>query len=140
MLKLYLDMEKTRWGDKLTIEIELAPEAATQSIPPFLLLPLVENALKHGWQPGIRVLRLRLSARVEPPGTLVLVVANTGAWVEPGQSSAPSTGIGLENLRQRLRRYYPGAHEFTLEPIEGWVAARLAIRPHESRDSRIENA
>ncbi len=151
MLKLYLDMEKTRWRDKLAVEIDLAPAAATQLIPPFLLLPLVENALKHGRQSSPGVMSLRLSARVGGSGTayrseatpathadgtgsrsatgdaLLLEVANTGAWLEPGQSIAPSTGIGLENLRQRLKRYYPGAHELTTTAQEGWVVVQLRL-------------
>lgn len=151
MLKLYLDMEKTRWRDKLAVEIDLAPDAATQLIPPFLLLPLVENALKHGRQSTTGVMSLRLSARVESSGTashsevsaathangtgsrsatgesLLLEVSNTGTWLEPGQSIAPSTGIGLENLRQRLKRYYPAAHELTTTGQEGWVVVQLRL-------------
>ena len=94
MLRLYLDMEKTRWRDKLAVEIELAPEAAARPIPPFLLLPLVENALKHGRQTTAGVLRLRLGAQEPQPGVLLLEIANTGEWLAPGQSTAPSTGIG----------------------------------------------
>jgi len=129
MLKLYLDMEQTRWRDRLAVEIDLAPDAAGRPLPPFLLLPLVENALKHGWQPEVRTLRLRLSARLDSAGALLLEVANTGRWHAPGTSAAPSTGIGLENLRQRLRRYFPRTHDFTLSAAEGWVVARLEIRP-----------
>ncbi len=146
MLKLYLDMEKTRWRDKLAVEIDLAPDAAVQKIPPFLLLPLVENALKHGRQGATGVMNLRLSARVgasladahdsmptrasasdAPASSLLLEVANTGSWLEPGQSIAPSTGIGLENLRQRLKRYYPAAHELTTTEQDGWVVVRLRL-------------
>ncbi len=127
MLKLYLDMEKTRWRDKLAIEIQLAPEAASRLIPPFLLLPLVENALKHGRQSTAGVLKLRLSAGIQDQDTLVLEVANTGTWLAPGESTAPSTGIGLENLRQRLRRYYPGTHELKTAETDGWVSVRLRI-------------
>ncbi len=129
MLKLYLDMEQTRWREKLAVAIDLAPDAAACPIPPFLLLPLVENALKHGWQPDVRTLCLRLSARLDPTGALQLEVANTGRWLPPGTSSAPSTGIGLDNLRQRLRRYFPGAHTFTCSSADGWVVARLEISP-----------
>ena len=127
MLRLYLDMEKTRWRDQLAFEIADAPDAAARMIPPFLLLPLVENALKHGRHSTASVLTLRLAARIEG-SALVLEVANNGEWVEPGASSAPSTGIGLENLRQRLKRYYPGAHEIATEAREGWVMVRLTIR------------
>ncbi len=146
MLKLYLDMEKTRWRDKLAVEIDLAPDAANEPIPPFLLLPLVENALKHGRQSTAGVLKLRLSARVgaslvdardnaqtrasasdAPTSSLILEVANTGEWFEAGQSLAPSTGIGLENLRQRLKRYYPSAHELTTTTADGWVLVRVRL-------------
>ncbi len=154
MLNLYLDMEKTRWRDKLAVEIDLAPDAAKQLIPPFLLLPLVENALKHGRQSSTGVMSLRLAARLDGSGTasrsvgkstlardgrvrrsathleqdsLLLEVANTGVWLEPGQSIAPSTGIGLENLRQRLKRYYPGAHELTTTAEDGWVVVQLRL-------------
>jgi hypothetical protein len=127
MLKLYLDMEQTRWRDKLAVEIDLTPDAAPLLIPPFLLLPLVENALKHGWQPEVRTLRLRLSARLESPATLVLAVANTGRWLALGESAAPSTGIGLENLRQRLRRYYPDTHTFVIAQEGAQVIANLRL-------------
>ena len=127
MLKLYLDMEKTRWRDKLAIQIDLAPAAAPQPIPPFLLLPLVENALEHGRQSTTGLMTLRLSARVESQTSLLLEVANTGVWLAPGQSLAPSTGIGLENLRQRLKRYYPDRHELTTTQTEGMVLVRLLL-------------
>jgi hypothetical protein len=135
MLKLYLDMEQTRWRDKLAVEIDLAPDAAPLLIPPFLLLPLVENALKHGWQPEVRTLRLRLSARITAPATLVLEVANTGHWLAHGESAAPSTGIGLENLRQRLRRYYPDTHSFVTAERDSWVIVSLALPAVPTRKS-----
>ncbi|WP_438479958.1 histidine kinase [Oleiharenicola lentus] len=127
MLQLYLDMEKTRWRDSLEVEFALADAAATQVIPPFLLLPLVENALKHGRQTSPDILKLRISAHVENQTALVLAVANTGEWLEPGTATAPSTGIGLENLRQRLKRYYPDAHTLTTEAKDDWVTITLFL-------------
>ncbi|HUR58248.1 MAG TPA: histidine kinase [Opitutaceae bacterium] len=131
MLRLYLEMEQTRWRDGLVVEIDLAPAAAGWRIPPFLLLSLVENALKHGRQSTAGVLTLRLSARVdaEPGGTdvLVLEVANSGTWLEAGQSFAPSTGVGLDNLRQRLRRYYRDRHTFRFNNTTNWVRAEIRL-------------
>lgn len=130
MLRLYLEMEQTRWRDKLAVTFDLEPAAARVSIPPFLLLPLVENALKHGRQTTAGVLHLRLSARLRAsPGEtqLELEVANTGTWLEAGASTAPSTGIGLENLRQRLNRYFPATHRFTTQPDAGWVRAIIVL-------------
>ncbi|MFZ5495047.1 MAG: MASE1 domain-containing protein [Verrucomicrobiota bacterium] len=125
-LRIYLDVEKVRWGDKLQIEFDIAPEAEAVRLPPFLLLPLVENAIKYGSRTSPDVLRLKI--RAQPVGrTLHIEVANTGMWLQPEVTRPDSTGIGLENLRQRLRRYYPGAHAFSTDASEGWVIAWLEI-------------
>lgn len=127
MLRLYLEMEKTRWRDLLEFTIECSPAAGRAALPPFLLLPLVENALKHGRAASAGPLLLRLTAELPVPGTLVLTVANSGTWLAPGTSPSPSTGIGLENLRQRLARCFPGRHSFTVESTDGWVHATLRL-------------
>ncbi len=125
-LRSYLDVEKVRWGEKLQIEFAVAPEVAEERLPPFLLLPLVENAIKY----GTRTSRgpLRLAIRAQPEGdALHIEIANTGEWLAPNPARSDSTGIGLENLRQRLRRYYPDAHTFTTEAKDGWVVARIKL-------------
>lgn len=146
-LGAYLHVEKARWSDSLTVEIEADEAARAVPLPPFLLLPLVENAIKYGGATSPDRLTLRLVARVAGPA-LVIEIANTGTWIAPADERAPgtlpadlvSTGIGLANLRQRLARYYPGAHEFTTEAKDGWVVARLKIRFIENQNSKIENA
>ena len=56
-------------------------------------------------------------------------IANTGRWVERGSlPGIPSTGIGHENLRERLRRHYPEAHAFTHSVVDGWVRVRLELK------------
>lgn len=132
MLQLYLDMEKTRWREKLQITVNTAPAATQHKIPPFLLLPLVENALKHGRRDEAGVMNLRIETKLETTAAadqtiLIFQIANTGAWAEPGQSLAPSTGIGLENLRQRLQRYYPDAHELKTEQIDDQVIVTIRL-------------
>ena len=125
-LRTYLDVEKVRWGEKLQAEFTVAPEVEAVRLPPFLLLPLVENAIKYGGRTSPNILRLRICAqRVDR--TLLIEIANTGEWLPPNPSRPGSTGIGLENLRQRLWRYYPDAHEFTTEAADGWVVAWLKI-------------
>jgi signal transduction histidine kinase len=132
LLRAYLDIEKSRWGDLLTIEIEIAPAVVTERIPSLLLLPLLENALKYGRATNRGAMTVRVTAHRDASSALVIAIANTGEWVSaPGTASVPSLGIGLENLRQRLQRYYPGAHEFATEAKDGWVVARLAIHASE---------
>lgn len=132
-LSLYLEIEKIRWGQSLRVEIEVEPGAREAFLPPFLVLPLVENAIKYGGSTSPEELRVRLTVRFVPSATaggraLEIEVANTGSWVEPTAGLAQvSTGIGLENLRQRLRRYYPNQHAFSTEAREGWVRVTLRI-------------
>lgn len=136
-LRTYLDVEKVRWGENLQVEFDVATEAETFRVPPFLLLPLVENAIKHGGETTAGVLRLMIRAHYfaletspgSPPAGrgIVIEIANTGEWLPPSRSRPRSTGIGLENLRQRLRRYFPDAHDFSTETRNGWIVARLRL-------------
>jgi LytS/YehU family sensor histidine kinase len=125
-LRTYLDVEKVRWGEKLEIAFSVAPGTEAIRLPPFLLLPLVENAIKYGSRTSPGVLRVRIGAERRDTA-LVIEVANTGEWLPPNPNRGDSTGIGLENLRQRLRRYYPDAHAFTTETPEGWVIAQVRL-------------
>jgi LytS/YehU family sensor histidine kinase len=125
-LRAYLDVEKVRWGDNLQIEFAVTPAVESVRLPPFLLLPLVENAIKYGSRTSPGVLRITIRAHRDADA-LRIEVANTGDWVEPGTGRPDSTRIGLENLRQRLRRYYPDAHTFTVETSKGWVAITVRL-------------
>jgi hypothetical protein len=133
-LAAYLEVEQARWGETLAVSFTADEVTRAIEIPPFLLLPLVENAIKYGGasQPG----RLEVAVRARLAGrSLTLEVANTGTWV-PGEprggvaarpSDLKSTGIGLANVRQRLARCYPQNHEFTVVAKDGWVVATVTI-------------
>jgi ligand-binding sensor domain-containing protein len=143
VLRLYLEIEKVRWGDNLQVEFDVAHAATHVPLPPSLLLPLVENAVKYGSRTSPGVLTVRLFARLGEQsfdsrstpaeenagrvGSLHIEVANSGTWVEPSSDRADSSHIGLENLRLRLHRYYPSAHAFSIEAKPGWVVARLRV-------------
>ncbi len=127
MLRAYLEIEQARLGDLLTVEIDADAAAEPVRLPPFLLLPLVENAVKYGSATSIERVGIRLAVRTDATGSLCIEVANTGEWLTAGTSSVVSTGIGLENLRQRLARYYPNVHEFSTAARDGWVIVRLRL-------------
>ncbi|HUR59508.1 MAG TPA: histidine kinase [Opitutaceae bacterium] len=134
MLGAYLDIEQTRWGELLTVEIDCDPDLHSVQLPPLLLLPLVENALKYGRATSAGAMTIRLRAHRDEGAAIVLCVANTGEWVKDAERVAvPSLSIGLENLRERLRRYYPGTHAITTEAQDGWVAVTLRLTPMGSR-------
>jgi ligand-binding sensor domain-containing protein len=131
MLRAYLDIEQTRLGDLLDYTIDCDPSLHALRLPPFLLLPLVENAVKYGSATSKDRVSIRLAFRRGADGGVLIEVANSGVWIAPDTTErpVPSLGIGLENLRQRLARYFPGKHEFTTEPTDGWVVVRLRLHP-----------
>lgn len=130
LLRAYLEIERSRWGDLLEVEIECEPALADERLPHFLLLPLVENALKYGRATSPDRVGLRLVARRGSDGGLILLVANTGEWIEPAtRKSVSSLGIGLDNLRERLLRHYPRTHQLDIAHADGWVTVTLRLAP-----------
>jgi Histidine kinase len=107
MLGSYLDIESVRFGERLAVEIDLPSGLGDALVPPFLLQPLVENAVKYAVAPVRRTVQLLISAR-EEEGLLVLRVVDDGDGCGPQQlgSAAPGTGIGHNNIRERLRLRY----------------------------------
>jgi two-component system LytT family sensor kinase len=110
-LQCYLDIEKARFGDRLRIEREIAPETLTAFVPPLLLQPLIENALRHGLGsetgPGL----IRLSVRLQE-GTLHIEVSDNGRGLRDADES--TGGIGLTNTRARLHELYGARHRLVL--------------------------
>ncbi len=107
----YLAIEAVRFGDRLQVERAMSPEALSCLVPPLLLQPLVENAIKHGVSSRIEGGCVRLSA-TRQGGSLILGVEN------PVDDDAPvRTGerVGLENVRRRLAVH--GAREARLEAV-----------------------
>jgi hypothetical protein len=130
LLRAYFDIEQSRWGELLDVTIACDPALESERLPHFLLLPLVENALKYGRATSRDRVGIRLLATREPDGALRLEVANTGEWIEPTEKKKVSSlGIGLDNLRERLARYYPRSHQLVHSQAGGWVTVVLRIRP-----------
>ncbi len=128
LIESYLDTEKARWRDELQVELRIDPAARPLPLPAFLLQPLVENAIKYGGRTSPGTLQIRVSIACDEDG-LAIEVANTGEWVGANSPHRQgSTGIGMENLHQRLRRLYRDAHEFRTEAHGGWVFVRLKLK------------
>lgn len=121
----YLAVEQVRFEDDLKVEIDVDDAAACREVPAFVVLPLVENAVKHGRQASKVPLRIRLAARVQD-GSLWIEVANTGSWTQ--RSGAAGTGTGLRNVGQRLVEHYGERnHRLEIAEQDGWVRARIRI-------------
>jgi two-component system LytT family sensor kinase len=123
----YLEIEKTRFGDRLQVRVDAEPATLDASVPNFVLQPLVENALRHGIGPKLGVGRVDLSARREGD-RLVLVVRDNGRGVPPDKLSAFNHGVGLGNTRSRLEHLYGSDHRFEFEtPPDGGLAVTIDV-------------
>lgn len=135
MLRTYLDIEKVRWQEALVVRYAVDPAVLSERLPQFLLLPLVENAIKYGGQtsPGTLIVAITIAREA---GLLTCCVANTGRWLAPEprnrllakRTHPTSTRIGLDNLRERLTRHYGPAcaYEIDASGQPGWV--RITMR------------
>ena len=139
-LKLYLDIERMRFEERLRTVFKIEPAAARASIPSLLLQPLVENAIKYAVSPQEEGARISLTAQVIG-SRLRVTVADTGpglqAQAAPRVSDklsgtrAVSTGVGLANIRDRLAQAYGEDHRFQIDnPPEGGFTVTIEI-PYE---------
>jgi LytS/YehU family sensor histidine kinase len=106
LLRGYLEVQATRMGERLRYRLDLPERLAQKELPPLLLQPLVENAIKHGLEPKVQGGEVKVSARPEGTG-MVLEVADDGIGAATPETAG--TGVGLSNLRARLAAAYQGA-------------------------------
>jgi signal transduction histidine kinase len=113
-MRAYLDVLAMRMGARLRWSIDSPDDLATRELPPAILQPLVENAIKHGIEPALDGGTIAIVARDEGD-RLVVEVADTGVGF--GAATSPlggSTGVGLANLRARLAALYAGDARMTI--------------------------
>ena len=121
----YLAVEQIRFGDRLLVRSEIAPELLDERVPSFALQTLVENAVQHGATPRVAPTEIVVSA-ASGPSELTLAVRNTGD-AEPS-TDATGSGTGLARLRERLAVLYGGAATLTARPLaEGGYEAVLVV-------------
>jgi len=124
-LQSYLEIEQIRFGSRLTVKMDVAPETLDARVPNLILQPLLENAIRHGIEPHAKPGRIELRAQCVN-GQLTLDVSDNGAGVK--DTHAVSEGVGLSNTRARLRTLYGEAHRFELgNRPDGGLRVRLAI-------------
>jgi sensor histidine kinase YesM len=117
-LKLYLDIEKVRFEERLNLELDIGEQASRALIPSLLLQPLVENAIKYGIAQAEDGGRLRIAAKVFA-GDLLLELSDDGPGVELVDGEIPdANGVGLRNTRERLTELYGNRHSFRLSQTD----------------------
>lgn len=133
----YLALEKLRLGDRLFVIEHIEPETLELAVPPLLLQPLVENAIRHGLAPRPQGGTVRLSANITAD-QLLIVVSDDGQGTEPGRIGE-SKGLGLKSVTRQLHAHFPGQAEMsvTSHPQRGFtVTLRMPARlPGDHRDA-----
>lgn len=122
LAKAYLAIEQVRFGERIRVEWALDERANSARLPPLLLQPLVENAVKHGVEPSstgadIKVSTQRRGSRV------VIKVSNT----TPTAGSKPGSGLALENVRERLSLLHDVQAQFQSGLKDGVFQVRLEV-------------
>ena len=103
ILQLYLGIEQIRFGDRLTVKLDIAPDTLDARVPNLILQPLVENAIGHGIEPHARPGHIGLRAQ-RAAGGLTLEVCDNGGGLR--KDEPVREGVGLSNTRTRLRTLY----------------------------------
>ncbi len=114
-LKCYLEIERIRFEDRLTVQMNIEPQTLDARLPNLILQPIVENAIRHGISPRTSAGRIEIEAR-RLNGTLQVQVTDNGPGL-PSDSSSGSivkAGVGLANTQARLKQLYGAEHRLDL--------------------------
>jgi len=125
LLSAYLEIEQTRFQDRLNVRLHIAPETLEAFVPTLILQPLVENAIKHGVSKTSSPLTVTVSSGVEE-GQLFLRIENDHSVLDPGWMKKPDT-IGISNTQKRLDRLYGQNGRFDLRAEGDAVIAEVVI-------------
>lgn len=136
-LKLYLDIEKVRFDERLALHFEVSDDAQTAMMPSLLLQPLVENSIKYAIAHAINGGSITVRAATERD-TLLLSVADDGPGLELGSSiSKNGGGVGLSNCRERLKEIYDKNQSFELgETDPHGLTVNIRIPLESGKDSQ----
>ena len=118
----YLGIEQVRFGDRLKVEWSVDDSASKAKLPPLILQPLVENAVKHGVEPSPTGAIVRISTQ-RRGSVVVIKVTNT----VPAGSGRPGNGLALDNVRQRLTLLHDVEGRFQSALVNGVFQVRLEI-------------
>lgn len=124
LTKSYVAVEQVRFGNRLSVLFDVAPESESALVPTFLLQPLVENAIVHGLRDTQRGGIISIRSAVDS-GMIGLTVTDNGIGFS---ADNPRTGVGLSSTCERLERMYPGQHQFSIRRLpEGGTEVFISL-------------
>lgn len=137
-LKHYLDIEQTRFGDRLRMKLDIRPDTLDGSVPSLILQPLVENAIRHGIAPRKEGGRVEIRSR-RSGEKLMIQVYDDGLGIRGTQESIMKNGFGLSNTVERLKHLYGEEHRFKLRNAEQGgtlVTLEIPFRVYTEQDDK----
>jgi len=138
-LQKYIDIQQTRFHDRLRVETDIDPRTLDTLVPNLILQPLVENAIRHGisprWAPGV----IRISAWRDHDDVW-MEIRDNGTGLTRGRGALPSEGVGLRNTRGRLQQLYNGNHAMVLEDAPGGGCTVKIRVPYRTSNEEVTNA
>ena len=135
--RLYLDIETTRFPDRLHVEIEVPKELNQARLPALLLQPIVENAIKYGVSKSRKAVVIRIEAKKTGDGRMLLEISNrlkNGGKNELPAATHEGTGVGLANVCQRLETRFGSRASCRFGPMTDGGYKVSLIMPVEARD------
>jgi len=137
-LERYLEIEQTRFRDRLQVKMEIEPETLDARVPNLILQPLVENAVRHGIAPRAAPGLIEISARRDED-KLELQIRDDGVGLPDNKRSPIKEGVGLANTRARLEQLYGADYRFDLSNQDkGGLVVSLTI-PFRAAEVNGEN-
>ena len=126
ILDVYLRIMRYRFGDRLVACIDIEPAARSALVPRFLLQPLVENAIEHGFTDG-GIGRIGITATTHDSRVTIAIRDNGGGFPSTDRASAPGRGIGLANTRRRLDQMYGRDSALTITSDAGGATVSITM-------------
>jgi two-component sensor histidine kinase len=126
LIETYLDILKIRLGARLRVQIEVERAVEKQPLSPLIVQPLVENAVKYGIEPNIDGGTIVVRA-YSNSGKTYIEVCDDGPGLNTVTTARKGTGVGLQNVRERLHNTYGANAALTLEPLTPGTRALITL-------------
>ncbi|HUR91029.1 MAG TPA: sensor histidine kinase [Ramlibacter sp.] len=141
LIKSFLDLLKMRMEDRLDVDFQVPEGAESADFPPMMLQSLVENAIKHGIEPKPEGGKVTVAARIQN-GQLWVEVKDTGIGIpntDRLESATSGTGLGLQNIRERLAMLYPGKSRLILMSDDTQGTTVKIVVPYQVGPETVSN-
>jgi len=138
-LQKYIDIQQTRFRDRLQVEIDIDPGTMDTLVPNLILQPLVENAIRHGIGPRRSPGLIRI-ATWRDHDDVWMEIRDNGTGLTSGRGGMPPEGVGLRNTRGRLQQLYNEDHAMVLEDAPGGGCTVKIRVPYRTSNEEVTNA